>query len=269
MWALNAQWISKQQAAKPGLPPIWVRRWPLPTKNSAGERLWALYAQCMAVELSPDRFDDIRREWIAYHQGWSTIQRRRAEELGRIVRKRQRIRASAVPDPHDDTRIDPLWIRAAKSRAARAEVALVAVVAILVPIGWAAGWALKTLLVRQISHTLRSFPIAAMLWGGAALSALTVLISQLVYDPDGSFDQVAILPWLCLQLALIPTVAGIYGIAEGWLAVDGSCQWYPLSPVKKPITAEDAAAILGAYDMTGPGVVDVRPLHEPGEKTRP
>lgn len=223
----------------------------------------------MAVDLPPDRFDDVRREWIAYHQGWSTIQRRRAENLGRIVRKRQRIRTSAVPDPHDDTRIDPLWMRAVKSRAAHAELAFVVAAAVVVPIGWAAGWVLKAVLVNLIPHTLRGFPVAAMLWGGAGLGALTLLISQLVYDPAGSFGQVAVLPWLGLQLVMIPMVAGIYGIAEGWLAVDGSDQWWPLTPVKRPITAEDAAAILGAYDMTAPGVVDTRRLHEPGERTRP
>lgn len=223
----------------------------------------------MAVNLPPDRFDDIRREWIAHHQGWSTVQRRRAENLGRIVRKRQRIRTSAVPDPHDDTRIDPLWMRAAKSRPARVELTVVGLAAVVAPIGWAAGWALKTALVRLIPQTLRGFPVAAMLWAGVGLGALTVLISQLVYDPAGSFGQVVVLPWWCLQLVMVPIVTGIYGIAEGWLAVEGSNQWWPLTPVKKPITAEDAAAILGAYDMTGPGVVDTRALHEPGERTRP
>ncbi|EFG78688.1 hypothetical protein HMPREF0591_1419 [Mycobacterium parascrofulaceum ATCC BAA-614] len=223
----------------------------------------------MPIQLPPDRFDDVRREWIAHYQGWSTIQRRRAEHLGRAVRKRQRIRTSAVPDPHDDTRIDPLVMRAAKSRAARAELAVVAVAAVVAPIGWAAGWVLKMALVRLIPQTLRGFPVAALLWAGAGLAVVTLIVSQLVYDPAGAFGQVAVLPWLCLQLVMIPTVAGIYGIAEGWLAVDGSHQWWPLTPVKKPITAADAAAILGAYDMTGPGVVDTRPLHEPGERTRP
>lgn len=37
-----------------------------------------------------DRFDEMRRAWIARHQGWSTIQRRRVEQLGRTVRARQR-----------------------------------------------------------------------------------------------------------------------------------------------------------------------------------
>lgn len=223
----------------------------------------------MAASLPPDRFEDIRREWIAFHQGWSTIQRRRAEQLGRLVRKRQRIRTSAVPDPHDDTRIDPLWMRAAKSRAAHVELAGVVAAGLVAPIGWLAGWALKAALVRQIPKTLCAFPVAAMLWAGAGFGALTLLISQLVYDPAASFNQVVVLPWLALQVVMVPTVAGIYGIAEGWLAVEGSTQWWPLTPVQRPITAEDAAAVLGAYDMTGPGIVDVRALHEPGERTRP
>ena len=55
------------------------------------------------MTVRPDRFDEMRRAWIAAHQGTSTIQRRRAEVLGRDVRARQRAVANAVPDPHDDT----------------------------------------------------------------------------------------------------------------------------------------------------------------------
>ena len=223
----------------------------------------------MAASVPPDRFDDVRREWIVFHQGWSTIQRRRAEQLGRIVRKRQRIRTAAVPDPHDDTLLDPLWLRATKSRASRVEVVLVVVAAVIAPVGWPAGRALKTMLTGLIPETLRGYPIAALLWSGAGLGVLTVLAYQLVYDPAGSFGQIAVLPWVCVQLTTIPTVAGIYGIAEGWLAVEGSDQWWPLTPVRQRLSAEDAAAILGGYDMTGPGVVDARPLNEPGERTRP
>jgi hypothetical protein len=58
-------------------------------------------------------------------------------------------------------------------------------------------------------------------------------------------------------------VAGIYGILEGWLAVDGSRQWWPLTPAKRQLTAEDAAAVLAGYDATGPGLIDARPLKEP------
>jgi len=55
-----------------------------------------------------DGFDAVRRAWIAGHQGWSTIQQRRAELLGRRVRARQRATTAAAPDPHDDTVIPPL-----------------------------------------------------------------------------------------------------------------------------------------------------------------
>jgi hypothetical protein len=223
----------------------------------------------MGQALPPDRFEDIRREWIAFRQGDSLIQRRRAEVLGRVVRKRQRIRTAAVPDPHDDTVLPRLMFRQAKSLFSQFERALVLIAALIAPIGWPAGWALKTIITNQIPHTLRGFPIAATLWSGAALGLLTVLVYQLAYDPAGSFGQIVVLPWVCVQLAAIPTVAGIYGIAEGWLAVEGSDQWWPLTPQRRPLTAADAAAILGAYDMTGPGVVDAHPLNTPGERTRP
>ena len=217
----------------------------------------------------PDRFDDIRREWIAHRQGDSLIQRRRAEILGRRVRQRQRIRTVAVPDPHDDTVLPRLMFRQAKSLSSQFERALVLMAAIAAPIGWPLGVALKTAVVQQIPHALRAFPIAAMLWAGAGLGLVTVLAYQLAYDPAGSFEQIVIVPWLCIQLAAIPTVAGIYGIAEGWLAVDGSDQWWPLTPQQRPLTVADAVAILGADDLTGPGVVDALPLHPPGERTRP
>jgi hypothetical protein len=223
----------------------------------------------MAACVPPDRFDDVRREWIAFHQVWSTIQRRRAEQLGRIVRKRQRIRTAAVPDPHDDTLLDPLWIRAKKSHASRLEFVLVLVAAALAPDRLAGRVGAQGENHRPDPGDVARVSDRRAGVSGAGLGVLTVLVYQLVYDPAGSFGQIAVLPWVCVQLATIPTVAGIYGIAEGWLAVEGSDQWWPLTPVKPRLTAQDAAAILGGYDMTGPGVVDARPLSESGERTRP
>ena len=81
--------------------------------------------------------------------------------------------------------------------------------------------------------------------------------------------RIAVLPWLALQIAAVPFVAGVYGVLEGWLAVEGSEQWWPLTPVAEPLTAEDAAAILGAYDLTGPGLVEARRLNDSGPRTRP
>ena len=73
------------------------------------------------MAMPADRFDEMRRAWIAAHQGASTIQRRRAELLGHRVRSRQRHLATAVPDPHDDTVLPPLGLRTAHSQAARVE----------------------------------------------------------------------------------------------------------------------------------------------------
>jgi hypothetical protein len=215
-----------------------------------------------------DRFDEVRRVWIAKHQGWSTIQRRRAELLGRRVRARQRHRASAVPDPHDDTVLPPMWLRTAKSPAAQLELAVVAIAAMLAPVGWLGGWAAKAILIQLIPLRLRGFPIAALLWSGAGLGLLTLLLSYAAYNPAGSLGEVVLLPWGCLQLAAVPAVAGIYGIADGWLAVPGSRQWWPLTPARCPMSPQDAAEILAGYDLTGPGLADAQRLNEPGERTR-
>ena len=211
-----------------------------------------------------DRFDEMRRAWIAAHQGASTIQRRRAEVLGRKIRARQRA-VAAVPDPHDDVVIPPLWLRTAKSPASQMELVAVTLAALLVPLGWIGGRLLKEVVTRLIPGPLRAFPIAALLWSGALLGLLIVL----VYHPAPTFGQVVLTPWLCLQLAAVPTVAGVYGVAEGWLAVDGSDQWWPLTPPKRPLTAEDAATILGGYDITGPASLDAQRRNEPGQRSRP
>src|ERR1700758_2843199 len=105
-----------------------------------------------------DRFDEIRRAWIAAHQGASTIQRRRAEVLGRRVRARQRQVATAVPDPHDDTVLPPLGLRTAHSQATQLELIAVVVIALVAPLGWPGGWLLKTAVTQRIPHKLRGFP---------------------------------------------------------------------------------------------------------------
>jgi len=207
----------------------------------------------------------MRRAWIATHQGASTIQRRRAELLGRKVRACQRAIATAVPDPHDDTVIPPLWLRAADSPASQLELLGVLAAAALVPLGWFAGWLLEQVVSQLIPGTLRAYPIAAMLWAGAALGLLIIVL----YDPASTFDQTVVTPWLCAQLAATFIAAGLYGIAEGWLALPESHQWWPLTPPQRPITAEDAAAILGGYDITSPGLIEAQPLNVPGERTRP
>ena len=196
--------------------------------------------------------DEVRRAWIVAHQGVSTIQRRRGELLGRRLRTRQRALANAVPDPHDDTTIPPLWFRSAKSAASQLELIAVASFAVVAPVGWLGGWLLKRTVTLLIPNTLRAFPIAALLWSGVALGLVLVLL----YHPTPSVWQIVVTPWLCLQVAAIPAVAGMYGVLEGWLAVAGSDLWWPLIPPKRPIAAAEAAAILGGCDVDGTDRVD-------------
>jgi hypothetical protein len=172
--------------------------------------------------------------------------------------------ATAVPDPHDDTVLPPLVLRTAKSPTAQVELMVVAAAALVAPLGWPGGWLLKTAVTQLIPRSLLGFPIAALLWSGALLGALILVL----HDPSPTLGQAVLVPWLSVQVAAVPVVAGVYGIAEGWLAVPGSRAWWPLTPPTRPITAADAAAILGAYDTTGPGLVDVRRRGELGERSR-
>jgi hypothetical protein len=223
----------------------------------------------MPDTLPPDRFDDIRRVWIATHQGDSLIQRRRAERLGRLIRSRQRTHTTAVPDPHDDTSIPPLVWRTARSRFSRIELFSVLLIAALLPLGWPLGRIAKAALCALIPGSLRGYPVAALLWSGIGLGTVTVLACALSEDVSGSFGQILVVPWSAMQVASIPVVAAVYGVLEGWLAVEGSAQWWPLHPTTRALTAADAAAILGAYDATAPSMVDARALREPGVRTRP
>lgn len=135
---------------------------------------------------SDDKFDELRRAWIARHQGWSTIQRRRAEQLGRKVRARQRLQSAAVPDPHDDTLLPPLWLRTTRSPASQVELVLMSAVVVLAPFGLVGGYVLKAVVNQLIPSDLRGYPIAALLWAAAALGAVTVALSLLVYQPGAS-----------------------------------------------------------------------------------
>jgi hypothetical protein len=220
----------------------------------------------MSDRISVDRFDDVRREWIARHQGWSTIQRRRAEQLGRLIRVRQRAQAAAVPDPHDDTLLPPILLRTNQSPASAVEGLALTALLVIAPLGWLGGYLVKCAVVRLIPSQLRGYPVAVLLWAGAAIGALTVALVAAVQRPGADLTQLTVMPWLCVQIAGVFVVAGVYGIAEGWLAVPASRLWLPRTPPTPAVTAEDAAAVLGGWDMTAPGLLDAQPLNAHGHR---
>ena len=122
--------------------------------------------------------------------------------------------------PHDDTVLPPLWIRGAQSPGSQLELFAVLTAAALVPLGWIFGRLLHLALIRLIPGTLRGYPIPALLWADAVLGLLVVLL----YDPGTSLGgtslgQMLTMPWIGMQLTATPVVAGVYGIAEGWLSL--------------------------------------------------
>jgi len=101
-------------------------------------------------------FDEIRRAWIAAHHGASTIQRRRRRD----PRTQEQGTSpcplpTAVPDPHDNTVIPPLWLRTAKSPASQIELLAVTVVALVITVRVGpAGAFLKRVVTQLISRIL-------------------------------------------------------------------------------------------------------------------
>jgi hypothetical protein len=201
----------------------------------------------MLTEMPPDQFDEVRREWIARHAGVFPIQKRRAEILNRRILDRQRKLAGARPSPYNDNVIKPLALRKAETTEGYVEAAVVGVAALLAPIGWPAGVLLYQRILGFIPQRLRSYPVLALLWTGVALGALTVCL----YQHGSGIAAALFTPWLVAQIPATFLSAGIYGILNGWLAVDGATEWWPLTPRSVPA---DVDYPMGPDDMTGPGL---------------
>jgi hypothetical protein len=207
-----------------------------------------------------DRFDEVRRRWIALHQHTFIFQKRRAELLAQQIRIRAEILTGARVDPADDNVIHPLWMRPIKTPYAALDFAIVVVAAMLAPIGWPAGRAVYKAVVQLIPDTLRSYPIAAFMWA----SVVTGLPLVLLYDPDTTLAQTVLLPWVLGQLPATALAAGVYGILDGWLTVDGSRDWWPMRP---PEATESVDFGLQPDDLTAPGIFGTYPTPDMGERT--
>nr|VTP03864.1 hypothetical protein BIN_B_05286 [Mycobacterium riyadhense] len=209
-----------------------------------------------------EMFDAQRRAWIAAHCGVFMFQKRRAELLAKAIRSRARAQVGARPDPHDDQVTAPLFFRSASTATGSFESALVAVCALVAPVGWALGKALYLALVTLIPERLRAYPIPALL-GSSAVCGLPLL---LLYEPSPALSDSLIMPWLLGQLPATFLAAGIYGALEGWLAVDGSSDWWPLTP-KTPDVDDDL--ILDPGVMAMPTVLDAPAQADSGRRIPP
>lgn len=174
----------------------------------------------------PDRFDELRRKWIARYQHGFTFQKRRQECLARQIRDRAGIGTGARPDPADDDVIHSLFRRGHTTVYALQDLAIIGVLAIAAPLGWPLGKGVYHAVIQLIPGELRSYPIAAFVWSAVIVG----LPLPLLYSPAGSWAGALFIPWLIAQVPAALLMAGIYGILEGWLAVDGARDWWPMRP---------------------------------------
>jgi hypothetical protein len=207
-----------------------------------------------------DRFDEVRRCWIARHQYTFTFQKRRAQILARRIRDRATLASGARVDPADDDVIHPLVSRPVQTMYGGVDFAIVAVCAVLAPLGWLAGRSMYGAVVQLIPETLRSYPVAALVWAAVLVGSPLALL----YEPSDTLVGTVVLPWLVAQVPAALLAAGLYGILNGWLAVDGARDWWPMRP-----EAESDAADFGwaSGDLTLPGVFAVRDEQRVGERT--
>lgn len=117
----------------------------------------------------PDRFDEIRRKWIARYQHGFTFQKRRQEVLARQIRDRAWEKTGARVDPADDDVIHSLFRRGHTTVYALQDLAIIGVLAIAAPMGWPLGKALYHSVIQLIPEELRSYPITAFMWAAVAV----------------------------------------------------------------------------------------------------
>ncbi len=209
-----------------------------------------------------DIFDAERRAWIAAHCGVFMFQKRRAELLAKAIRARTRVQVGARPDPHDDQVTPRLVFRTPSTTTGSFESALVAACTVAAPLGWPLGKAAYHALVSLIPDRLRAYPIPALLWASSACGLPLVLF----YGPSPDLVDTLLFPWLLAQLPAMFLAAGIYGILEGWLAVDGSSDWWPLTPESTDV---DDDLILGLGTLAMPTVLDRPPHPSPRRRIPP
>ncbi|AGZ54608.1 hypothetical protein HMPREF0591_1296 [Mycobacterium parascrofulaceum ATCC BAA-614] len=216
----------------------------------------------LLMSVPPDRFDEIRRKWIARNQRTFIFQKRRAEIVARQIRDRDTDRTGARVDPADDDVIHPWYARGIKTPYAMFDWVLFMTAAVLAPLGWPAGKALSVSVVQLIPGELRSYPIAAFMWSSAIVGAPLPLLLWLA-GPGDSLVSAAAIPWLLAQIPATLLTAGVYGILEGWLAVDGARDWWPMRPPDD--VDEIDFGFLQADDLTGPGVFPTHRESPPGD----
>ncbi|CAM3426630.1 hypothetical protein [Tsukamurella hominis] len=170
------------------------------------------------------RYEPTRADWIANHAGPFAFQKRRAEIMWKNIRQAQRANAGVEPNVRAEVVTQAFAYRKHATVVDGVEAAVIAVAAVCAPIGWAGGRLLYKAIERRIPDQLPSYPITLLLWCNV-LVGLAVLVAM---PTSGGLGTVILGGWLLAQLPAVFLAAGIYGILEGWLAVDGSTDLFPV-----------------------------------------
>lgn len=194
-------------------------------------------------------FAEERRAWIAAHTATMLFQKRRAEILGKQIRARDRSRIGVRPDPHDDDVTPPIVLRRTSSASSSVEIVIVTACGLAAPVGWAAGWLLYRKITTLIPDRLLGYPIAGLIGIGLACG----LPLPMLYNPAPSIWSVIVIPWFWAQFPATFLAAGIYGVLEGWLVVEGSSHWWPLRPVAGEV---DDEFFLAGREVAMPTLLD-------------
>jgi hypothetical protein len=207
-----------------------------------------------------DRFDEIRRKWIARNQHTFIFQKRRGEILARQIRDRATENSGARVDPADDDIIHPFLMRSHQTKYAAVDAIVVVSAAALAPLGWPLGRLLYKMTVQLIPEGIRSYPIAAFTWAAVVIGLPLLLL----YGPTDSLIGTVLVPYLFAQIPAAALAAGVYGILEGWLAVAGSRDWWPMRP---PPVQEVVDFGWERDDVTLPAVFPTQETPDAGERT--
>jgi hypothetical protein len=214
------------------------------------------------MSVPDDRFDEIRRKWIASNQRSFIFQKRRAEILARQIRNRATENSGARVDPADDDVIHHFLVRMWSNNTPYAirDAVIIFAAALLAPLGWPLGFGLYKLTVQLIPEGIRSYPIAAFMWAAVVIG----LPMPLLYGPTDSLIGTVFVPYLFAQIPAAAMAAGVYGVLEGWLAVAGSRDWWPMRP---PPVHEVVDFGWERDDVALPGVFPTQATPDPGERT--
>jgi hypothetical protein len=222
------------------------------------------------MPVPPDKYDELRLSWIKRHKYVFTFQDRRAQILARQIRDRDTERSGARVDPSDDDVLYPVLML---QRRNPWDAVLIGVAGILAPIGWIAARIIYKKTIQLILSELRAYPIAAYAWSAVGAGLLPLWVYEPTHwaattIPEALWSMMwTVLPaWLVAQIPAAPLIASIYGILEGWLAIDGSRELWPKLPPRQLNDIIDFG-FGEPEDMTRPPVFPPHREDPPGDPT--